>query len=201
MRSFIHRPVMAETAGLSAILPTTTKRAVLCMGLLSIILGLAGCDQERIKELEEGVSTETDVRARFGVPEKVWEAGDMASLPMPGAAAEPGARTLEYNRQPAGQVNYMITIGPDGRMTALRQVLTPQNFARVLPGMPMETVRKMLGKPMKVTPFALKRETHYDWRYLNPPSTAMIFTVVFDPDLRVLRTQSGDEESVYPKSR
>ena len=171
------------------------------MGLLSIILGLAGCDQERIKELEEGVSTEADVRARFGVPEKVWEAGDMAPLPMPGAAAEPGARTLEYNRQPAGQVNYMITIGPDGRMTALRQVLTPQNFARVLPGMPMETVRKMLGKPMKVTPFALKRETHYDWRYLNPPSTAMIFTVVFDPDLRVLRTQSADEESVYPKSR
>ena len=171
------------------------------MGLLSFILGLAGCDQERIKELEEGVSTEADVRARFGVPEKVWEAGDMASLPMPGAAAEPGARTLEYNRQPAGNVNYMITIGPDGRMTALRQVLTPQNFARVLPGMPMETVRKMLGKPMKITPYALKRETHYDWRYLNPPNTAMIFTVVFDPDLRVLSTASADEESVYPKSR
>jgi hypothetical protein len=29
----------------------------------------------------------------------------------------------------------------------------------------------------------------------------MIFTVVFDPDLRVLRTASADEESVYPKSR
>jgi len=171
------------------------------MGLLSFILGLAGCDQERIKELEEGVATEADVRARFGVPEKVWEAGDMASLPQPGAAAEPGARTLEYNRQPAGNVNYMITIGPDGKMTALRQVLTPQNFARILPGMPMETVRKMLGKPMKVTPYALKRETHYDWRYLNPPNTPMIFTVVFDPDLRVLGTASADEESVYPKSR
>ena len=169
------------------------------MGLLSFILGLAGCDQERIKELEEGVSTEADVRARFGVPEKVWEAGDMASLPMPDAAAEPGARTLEYNRQPAGNVNYMITIGPDGRMTALRQVLTPQNFARVLPGMPMETVRKMLGKPMKVTPYALQRETHYDWRYLNPPNTAMIFTVVFDPDLRVLSTGSMDEESLNPR--
>ena len=169
------------------------------MGLLSFILGLAGCDQERIKELEEGVSTEADVRARFGVPEKVWEAGDMASLPMPGAASEPSARTLEYNRQPAGNVNYMITIGPDGRMTALRQVLTPQNFARVLPGMPMETVRKMLGKPMKVTPYALKRETHYDWRYLNPPNTAMIFTVVFDPDLRVLSTGSMDEESLNPR--
>ncbi|MBH2018933.1 MAG: outer membrane protein assembly factor BamE [Burkholderiales bacterium] len=169
------------------------------MGLLSFILGLAGCDQQRINELEEGVATEADVRARFGEPEKIWDARDMASLPMPGAAAEPGARTLEYNRQPAGQVNYMITIAPDGKMSALRQVLAPQNFAKVLPGMSMEQVRKMLGKPMKVTTYALKRETHYDWRYLNPPSTAMIFTVVFDADLRVLRTGSVDEESVNPR--
>ena len=171
------------------------------MGLLSIILGLAGCDQQRIKELEDGVATETDVRARFGEPEKIWDARDMASLPMPGAAAVPGARTLEYNRQPAGQVNYMITIGADGRMTALRQVLTPQNFAAVLPGMPMETVRKMLGKPMKVTPYALKRELHYDWRYLNPPSTAMIFTVAFNADLRVVSTASYAEESINPKGQ
>lgn len=168
------------------------------MGLLSLIIGLTGCDSQRIKELEEGVATEADVRARFGEPEKIWDARDMASLPLPGAAAEPGARTLEYNRQPAGQVNYMVTIGPDGRMSALRQVLTPQNFAGVLPGMPMETVRKMLGKPMKVTPYALKRETHYDWRYLAPPSTAKIFTVVFNADLRVVGTASVDEESVNP---
>ena len=168
------------------------------MGLLSMILGLAGCDQQRIDELEEGVATEADVRARFGEPEKIWDARDMASLPQPGAAAEPGARTLEYNRQPAGMVNYMITIAPDGKMSALRQVLTPQNFARVLPGMSMEQVRKMLGKPMKVTPFALKQETHYDWRYLNPPNTPMIFTAVMDPDLRVLRTMSMEAESVNP---
>ena len=171
------------------------------MGLLSMILSLAGCDQQRIKELEEGVATEADVRARFGEPEKIWDARDMASLPLPGAAAQPGARTLEYNRQPAGNVNYMVTIGADGRMTALRQVLTPQNFAAVLPGMPMETVRKMLGKPMKITPYALKRELHYDWRYLNPPSTAMIFTVVFDACLRVVNTASYLEESVNPKGQ
>ncbi|MDB5741956.1 MAG: putative lipoprotein [Polaromonas sp.] len=171
------------------------------MGLLSFIVGLAGCDQQRITELEEGVATEADVRARFGEPEKIWEARDMASLPLPGAAAEPGARTLEYNRQPSGQVNYMITIGPDGKMSALRQVLTPQNFARVLPGMSMEQVRKMLGKPMKVTPYALKRETHYDWRYLNPPSTPMIFTVVFDADYRVLSTLSVEEDIAHPRGQ
>jgi hypothetical protein len=169
------------------------------MGLLSAIAGLFGCDQQRINELEEGVATEADVRARFGVPEKIWEARDMASLPVPSAVTEPGARTFEYNRQPAGTANYMITIASDGRMSALRQVLNERNFAQVLPGMSMEQVRKMLGKPMKITTYDLKQETHYDWRYLNPPNTPMIFTAVMDPDLRVVRTLSVEEESIHPR--
>ena len=149
-------------------------------------LASAACDPQRISELEEGVSTEMDVRDRFGVPDNVWN--------------EPGgAHTLEYNRQPAGQRNYMITIGADGKMSALRQVLTPQNFARVQPGMPMDQVRKMLGKPMSITTYALTHETHYEWRYMEPPQTKKIFTVVFDPNLRVLRSASGDEDSVNPK--
>lgn len=179
--------------------PIALSRSALGIGLLALLLGLAGCDQQRINELQEGVATEADVRARFGEPEKIWEAQDMVSLPFAGVAAESGARTFEYSRQPAGTVNYMITIGPDGKMSALRQVLTPQNFARVAAGMSMEQVRKMLGKPMKVTTYALKQETHYDWRYLNPPNTPMIFTAVMDPDLRVLRTMSVEEESINPK--
>ena len=170
----------------------------MAMGLISLLAGLAGCDPQRIAELEEGVATEADVRTRFGEPEKIWDAADMAKLPLPGAAASPGARTFEYNRQPSGNVNYMITIGPDGKMSALRQVLAPQNFAQVLPGMPMETVRKMLGKPMKITPYALQQTIHYDWRYLNPPTTAMIFTVVFDRDLRVVSTGSVEERITNP---
>ena len=169
---------------------------------LALALAVTGCDTQRIAELEEGVATETDVRARFGEPERIWDASDMARVPQAGSApSEPGARTLEYNRQPAGTVNYMITIGPDGRMTALRQVLTPQNFAKVQPGMSMETVRKLLGKPMKTTRYDLSRETHYDWRYINPPQQTMVFTAVFDPDLRVLRTGSVDAEAVGEPQR
>ena len=168
------------------------------MGLLAVMLGLLGCDAQKIAELEEGVATEADVRARFGVPEKVWDAADMATVPQAGAAASPGARTFEYSRQPQGSANYLITVGPDGKMTALRQVLNPQNFARVQPGMPMEQVRKMLGKPMKVTPFPLARTTHYDWRYIDAPNTPMVFTAVFDADLRVLSTASALEDSVNP---
>ena len=171
------------------------------MGLLAVMLGLLGCDAQKIAELEEGVATEADVRARFGEPEKVWNAADMASVPQAGAAAAPGARTFEYSRQPQGSVNYLITVGPDGKMTALRQVLTPDNFARVLPGMPMETVRKMLGRPMKVTPYALAGTSHYDWRYMSPPNTPMVFTAVLDRDLRVVSTGTTLEESINPSGR
>ena len=175
------------------------RKVVVAMGLLSMLIGLVGCDQQRVAELEEGVATESDVRTRFGEPEKIWDASDMATTPQPGAAGVPGSKTFEYNRQPAGNVNYMITIGPDGKMSALRQVLSPQNFAKVLPGLPMEAVRKMLGRPMKVTPYALSQTTHYDWRYLNPPTTAMIFTVVFDRDLKVVSTGTVIEELTADK--
>lgn len=146
--------------------------AVSMAGLL-----LLACDPQRIDALEEGVATEADVRKQFGEPEQIWDA--------PG-----GARTFEYARQPAGHRNYMITIGADGKMSALRQVLTPENFAKVQPGMMMEDVRKMLGKPRRITPYDLKREVVYDWRYLNPPNESMLFEVTFSRDYRVLRTGS-----------
>lgn len=151
--------------------------------LLAAALGLAACDSKNISELEEGVSTEADVRARFGQPENIWEA--------PGAA--PGSRVFEYNRQPAGQKNYMITIGPDGKMSALRQVLTPENFARVKPGMMMEDLRKLLGKPAKVTPYALKRETEWEWRWVQPPNSPMVFTATLNDDQRVVRSGSSPD--------
>ena len=157
------------------------------MGLMSTLLALMACDNQRIVELEEGVSTEADVRARFGEPEKIWDAPN-------------GGRTFEYNRQPAGHQNYMITIGTDGKMSGLRQVLNKENFAKVQPGMMMEEVRRMLGKPMKVTPFAQLRETHYDWRYMDGVNVAdlKIFTVVFNPDLRVVSTRSVRDPSLEP---
>ena len=157
------------------------------MGLISALLALVACDNQRIVELEEGVATEADVRARFGEPERIWDAAN-------------GGRTLEYNRQPAGHQNYMITVGTDGKMSALRQVLNKENFAKVQPGMMMEDVRKMLGKPMKVTPFEQLRETHYDWRYRDGVNVAdsKIFTVVFNPDLRVASTRSVKDPALEP---
>ena len=158
------------------------------MALFAALLSLIGCDPQRIAELEEGVSTEADVRAKFGEPEKVWEGSN-------------GIRIFEYNRNPAGHKNYMISIGTDGKMAALRQVLTAENFAKISPGVMMEDVRKMLGKPMKVTPYPLKNQTNYDWRWMDGPnaSDSKVFTVVFSSDLRVVSTGSMRDPDLDPR--
>ena len=145
--------------------------------LLAVLTLLAGCDEQRIRELEEGVSTEQDVRARFGEPEQVWQEAD-------------GSRTLEYNRQPAGRRNYMITIGTDGKMSALRQVLAPHHFAKVQPGMAQEQVRRLLGKPARQITYQLKQETEWEWNWIDPPTREMVFTVVFGPEGLVRRSAS-----------
>jgi hypothetical protein len=157
--------------------------------LASFTAFLSGCDNQRIAQLEEGVATEGDVRIKFGEPEKIWD-------------GENGAKIFEYNRQPAGTQNYMITIGTDGKMSALRQVLTPQNFAKITPNMMMEDVRKMLGRPMKITPYELVKEYHYQWRFVDGPSQSdkKIFTVVFNADLRVKSTNSAMDPALVPEA-
>lgn len=154
----------------------TSALAAVAIGALTLV----GCDEQKIKELEEGLSTEFDVRAKFGEPERIWQEAD-------------GSHTLEYNRQPAGAKNYMITIGPDGKMSALRQVLAPHVFARIVPGMEEGEVRRMLGKPAKMMTYKLKQETDWDWNWIDPPSREMVFTVTFGADGRVLRAASVEK--------
>lgn len=136
---------------------------------------LVGCDAQRISELQPGVSTEADVRDRFGLPENTWNAPS-------------GGHTLEYNRQPAGTENFMIEIDSSGKLVAVRQVLTPENFAKVQPGMGMDAVRRLLGKAAGTQRLDRQGETLIRWNYLEQPSTRMVFTVVTRGDGKVLRT-------------
>ena len=148
--------------------------------IAAALFALTGCDQQRIAKIEEGVATEADVRREFGEPAAVFnEAG--------------GARTFEYPRQPEGQTNYFITLGADGKMSALRQVLKPAEFAKVTPGMDKAEVRKLLGRPAKTQRFDLKPdEEHWEWRWLDGQQ-AKLFNVTFDRDGKVLSSASVDD--------
>jgi outer membrane protein assembly factor BamE (lipoprotein component of BamABCDE complex) len=146
--------------------------------LLGIAL-LAGCDPQRVATLEEGVSTEVDVRKQFGDPVTVTVAPD-------------GTRVLDYPRQPEGWTNYVIKIGPDGKMSSLRQLLNEDNFARIKPGMAAQQVRDALGRPAQQQRFDLKKEEVWSWRF-KPVNESRLFTVTFGPEGKVITTAMADD--------
>jgi outer membrane protein assembly factor BamE (lipoprotein component of BamABCDE complex) len=145
--------------------------------VLLLAVALAGCD--RPSKLEEGVSTEVQVRKEFGDPVTITVEPD-------------GTRSFDYPRQPEGWTNYVIRIGPDGKMSSLRQLLTEDNFARIQPGMTQQQVRQQLGRPAKMQHFDLKNEEVWDWRY-RPQQESRLFSVTFGADGRVLRSASADD--------
>ncbi len=148
--------------------------------LLLSAAALTGCDPQRVGKLEEGVSTEAQVRAQFGEPATVTVEAD-------------GSRTLDYPRQPAGWTNYVIRIGPDGKMSSLRQLLNDDNIARVQPGMTQQQVRDLLGRPAAQQHYALKQQDVWDWRYKPQGQESKLCSVTFDSAGRVVGTAVADD--------
>jgi hypothetical protein len=137
------------------------------MGLLSAMLALAGCDNQRIAELVPGESTEADVRQKFGQPQDVWEDGD-------------GTRILEFSRQPEGHRNWQIKLDAQGKLVYVKNVLTPENLAKIQPGMSELEVRRLVGRPGKMQEYKLKNEVHWDYRFLESPTQSAMYIVTFD---------------------
>ncbi len=144
------------------------------------VLGLLGCDQQRIDALHEGLSTEADVRAQFGEPVTIWPEAD-------------GSRTLEYNRQPDGapkRHDHHWHRWHDERPAPSAHA---QRFCPGAGGHGPRAGAPPAGQPAKRMSFALKQETDRDWRWIDPPAREMVFTVTFGPDGRVLRSGSSEK--------
>ena len=149
--------------------------------LLAAATLLTACDEQRAARLEEGVSTEVDVRRQFGEPVQIIERAD-------------GSKLLSYPRQPEGWTNYEAEIAPDGKLAALRQLLTEANFAKVQPGMPQAAVGRLLGRHARELRFAT-RPGEVVWRWhVQRGQDKKVFDVTFDGGGRVLSAQLGDDD-------
>lgn len=150
--------------------------------LLSLLMAsalLAGCEQRTTGKFESGLATEVDVLRDFGTPIDIQHSAD-------------GVRVLEYTRQPEGSANYFISIGADGKVLELNQVLQPKYFEQVKPGMEVAQVRRLLGRPATKEYFELKKEEVWDWRWIDG-QTRKLFRVTFDPNGKVLASQTLDD--------
>lgn len=166
---------------------TTKSRAALRALWMAPLLAmwLAGCEPQRAEMLAEEVSTEDDVRRMFGEPRTVTVAAD-------------GTRTLEYPRQPEGYANYIMVIGTNGKLSSLRQLLNPDNFAKVKPGMDRAAVLAILGPHARERSFDLKKETLVEWRFRDGQEPK-VFEVTFGPEGLVTGTAiMADRRDVEP---
>ncbi len=148
-----------------------------------------GCDQfseeAALAKLAKGVSSEGDVRNAMGKPDTVWEEDN-------------GERVLEYPRGPNGVKTWMFDIGRDGKLRDWRQVLTEDYFRRVQPGMSMDEVRRLLGRPRSTAQFPNRNEEVWDWLF-QEGGTRRLFQAHFDLQTHKLRmTSMADDPDIRP---
>jgi hypothetical protein len=149
----------------------------------AILTILPCCAALIFQELKPGVSRDFEVRDRMGQPTMEWKEAD-------------GSVIWEYPRTPNGIVNYMVVIGPDSILREIRQVLTEENFAKVVPGMDKTAVRRLLGKPAEDAFYPLKKEWIWSWKIKEENRSQTFFDVYFDESGQVLR--SGRLERAMP---
>lgn len=154
------------------------------VALLAPLAALVGCDTG-MSQLKPGASTATEVRSVMGNPTFEWKAPD-------------GAYVWEFARGPEGVVTYMVDIGPDNVLRAIRQVLTEAYFAKVQPGMSRDAVRQLIGRPGQTMPFPNLQEDVSSWRFEQGPGNPWFFNVHFAPDGTVKRTTQQKVENLNP---
>ena len=145
---------------------------------LALALSFPGC---AVGPVATGMD-EAQVEARMGKPETVRKGAD-------------GSQIWEYPYGPAGRQTYMVILGPDHRMSEIRQVLTNEYFAKVTNGMSRDEVRQILGRPGIVSNYPARDEEVWSWRYqeVNP----MFFNVMFDRTTGKVRTTQRQEEILW----
>jgi SmpA / OmlA family len=129
----------------------------LVAGLVSIAASvLPGCDAIFLDEFKPGITTAAEVQQRMGEPATEYTNAD-------------GSITWEFNRQPQGVHTHMLTFGSNRILQRIEQVLTDENYARLVLGMSKEQVQRILGKPGSTVTFPMKKEEVWDWRVEGTP--------------------------------
>ncbi|HPE01060.1 MAG TPA: outer membrane protein assembly factor BamE [Burkholderiaceae bacterium] len=156
------------------------------LAAVALLAWLAACDPSgkalldlRLAQLTPNASTEADVRKLYGEPDSVSD--------LPG-----GGKGLVYPLGPEGAVTLLVRLDGGGRYQGADNLLTPENFSLVHPGMSGFEVRRLLGRPGTVQQLPMQRQVVWSWRYLDQPNNRM-FVVTLDPSGMVLSAATEDD--------
>jgi outer membrane protein assembly factor BamE (lipoprotein component of BamABCDE complex) len=149
--------------------------------LWALIAGLTACDSGgrvledlRLARLKEGQSTEQDVRAAFGPPQAVHQTAG-------------GGKGFVYPLGPEGAHTLLLKIDERGIYRGREDLLTRENFKRVVAGAKESEVVALLGPPGRRQAYQLKQETAWEWRFNDGADTRM-FVVMFNAAGQVVST-------------
>jgi hypothetical protein len=144
---------------------------------------LGGCAVLQPPSVPLGASM-PEVEGRLGRPTDVITA--------PGGTTE-----WQYPTGPYGQRTYIVSFGPDQRVSAFAQALTYDNFARIRPDMGRDEIRRMFGRPYTTVYYRNLDEEVWSYRYLIPVNDNRIFNVHFDGKSGRVRTTSDQKDELF----
>jgi hypothetical protein len=94
--------------------------------------------------------------------------------PLPG-----GGTRLEFAQGAFGKQTYMLDFDASGRLVANRQVLTPDTFATIKPGMSQVDVLSRIGRPVGVFPVGYQKLQVWNYRFGGLEGDCVLFQVSF----------------------
>lgn len=105
--------------------------------------------------------------------------------------------TVLWFPQPAGRANYAARIGRDGKLIAIEQRLTRENFEQIKRGESRESdVRDLLGPPKQID--AAPRQQRSVWTYEAQGPEPQLITVQFSADGVVRETYMFNDPAKIP---
>lgn len=142
--------------------------------ILACVVFFAGCANWP-GSIRPGTSR-AEVLERFGPPPVDRPVN--VSETQPGTVA--GERVMIYPTGPMGQYTFALRLGADGRVTAVEQILSLQNFARAKRGeWRREDLMNNFGPPSEVR--QLRRDLiWWSYRYLEGGVWNSLFTFILD---------------------
>lgn len=142
-----------------------------------LMLVIGGCESYSGRGLKPGEDRLEDVLHVMGQPAMRWQNAD-------------GSSQLAYPRGPMGFHTYMVTIGSDGKLRQIENVMDENHFGRVQPGMSKEEVLRILGPafPGWTAYFKARDELAWEWRFCNTWLEPARLDVLFDNSKATVRT-------------
>ena len=89
-----------------------------------------------------------------------------------------------------GRETYMLDFDASGRLVTNRQVLTPQTFATIQPGMTQDDVLVRIGRPAFVFPVGWQQSQVWNYRFGGLDGDCVVFQVSISNATRTV-TEAG----------